>query len=241
VFQRKVNGLELTFHLAGINNQNFLMRDEQTGTYWQQITGLAVSGPLAGNRLTLVPADELSFVLWKAEQPQGTVLKDVPRYAGDYAPKTWDVRMAKVPTVLSYAQAGLKPRDLMLGVKAFGASRAFPCQAILKEKLIVDRVGSEPVLVVLGPDSKSIRVFRQRISGIAGTPQFYRIGSTGKPDEPLLMDAATGSRWNFQGCAIDGSTKGTCLERVEALKDYWFDWRNYNPDTTVFGIKHRIQ
>jgi len=44
VFQRVVNGVPLRFHLAGINNQNFLMRDEQTGTYWQQITGLAVSG-----------------------------------------------------------------------------------------------------------------------------------------------------------------------------------------------------
>ena len=28
---RTVNGLTLTFHLAGINNQNFLMRDEETG------------------------------------------------------------------------------------------------------------------------------------------------------------------------------------------------------------------
>ena len=69
MFQRTVDGVALRFHLAGINNQNFLMRDEQTGTYWQQITGLAVSGPLAGRRLTLVPTDELSFALWKAERP----------------------------------------------------------------------------------------------------------------------------------------------------------------------------
>jgi len=34
-----VDGLKLTFHLAGINSQNFLMRDEETGTYWQQISG----------------------------------------------------------------------------------------------------------------------------------------------------------------------------------------------------------
>jgi len=28
----------LHFYLAGINNQNFLMRDKETGTWWQQIT-----------------------------------------------------------------------------------------------------------------------------------------------------------------------------------------------------------
>jgi hypothetical protein len=53
----------------------------------------------------------------------------------------------------------------------------------------------------------------------------------------LLMDAATGSEWNFQGCAVSGKAKGACLEPVEVIKDYWFDWRNFNPSTTVYGKK----
>jgi hypothetical protein len=236
VFQRTVDGVALRFHLAGINNQNFLMRDEQTGTYWQQITGLAVAGPLRGKRLTLVAADELSFSLWKKEQPAGTVLKDATRFTAGYAPKNWDVRMAKAPTVISYAQSGLKARDLMLGVHSLGASRAFPYSAILKEKLIADRVGAQAVLVVLGPDNRSVRVFERRIPGVAGTPQFYRF-----MDGPFLMDAETGSEWNFQGCAVAGKLKGVCLPRVEAIKDYWFDWRNYNPATTVYGIHTKIR
>jgi len=216
------------------------MRDEQTGTYWQQITGVAVSGPLTGRRLALVHADELTFALWKKEQPHGTVLNDVPDYMREYAPKNWDQRMAKAPTVISYAQAGLKPRDLMLGVHAFGGSRAFPYEAVLKEKLIIDYVGSEPVMLVVGPDNRSVRVFRQRLPGVDSTPQFYRV--TEQPiAEALLLDAATGSQWDFQGCAVAGRFKGTCLQQVEVIKDYWFDWRNYRPDTTVYGIKHPIQ
>ena len=50
-----------------------------------------------------------------------------------------------------------------------------------------------------------------------------------------LADETTGSEWNFQGCAISGKMKGTCLEAIPMLKDYWFDWRNYNPRTTVYG------
>jgi hypothetical protein len=60
VLRGEIDGLRLTFHLAGINNQNFLMRDEQTGTYWQQITGAAISGPLAGRRLQIISSDELT-------------------------------------------------------------------------------------------------------------------------------------------------------------------------------------
>src|SRR5580658_9028706 len=99
---RDVDGLRLTFHLAGINNQNFLMRDEETGTYWQQISGLAVSGPLKGKQLTLVLSDELNFATGEAEEPQGTVLSDITKYVDGYAPKNWDVRMKRAPVVINF-------------------------------------------------------------------------------------------------------------------------------------------
>src|ERR1700722_13429574 len=104
--------MQLVFHLAGINNQNFLMRDEQTGSFWQQITGLAISGPLAGERLTLVHSDEISFAVWKAEQPGGTVLTDDARFVKEYASKDWDKKMSRYPTVISFAAPGLKNRDI---------------------------------------------------------------------------------------------------------------------------------
>jgi hypothetical protein len=242
VWGREVDGLRLTFHLAGINNQNFLMRDEETGTYWQQISGRAVSGPMAGKSLSLIPFDELTFALWKAEQPGGTVLQDVAAYASGYAPKDWDVKMRKAPTVLSYAQPGLAPRDLMFGMVASGVARAFPDKAVFESKLVQDRVGSEPVLVVVGPDGQSVRAFRARIPDGKGVTEFYRTFDDKASKQPgagaaipLMMDAATGSKWNFQGCAIEGVSRGACLDRVEVIKDYWFDWRHYHPDTTVFG------
>jgi hypothetical protein len=248
VWTRGSGGLVFTFHLAGINNQNFLMRDDQTGSYWQQITGEAVSGPLRGRRLTRVATDELSFALWSAEEPSGTVLKNVDRYVSDYEKKDWEVQMKKKHTVLSFADParGLEPRTLMLGVEAFGASRAFPCDAVLQDKLVLDRVGAEPVLLIVGPDGESIRVFRDRIPGIQGHTAFYRTldEKLSHPRDaawlkqawsaPLLMDEATGSQWNFQGCAVSGKASGLCLEPVEAIKDYWFDWRNYHPKTTVY-------
>jgi hypothetical protein len=235
VWTREVGGLRLTFHLAGINNQNFLMRDEETGSYWQQISGLAVSGPLKGRQLTLVHSDELTFATWKAEEPQGMVLKDVPKYASDYEAKDWDVTMKRVPIVIQFPEHSMKPRDLMLGIQAFGASRAFLYDQVIKEKLVKDHVGAEPVLLVAGPDDQSVRAFRDRIPGVDGAPDFYRM--TASNPGAFLMDAPTGSEWNFQGCAVSGKAKGVCLEPIPMLKDYWFDWRNYNPKTTIWGKK----
>jgi len=223
VWGRRVDGLTLTFHLAGINNQNFLMRDEETGSYWQQISGRAISGPLSGKVLKLIPADELSLALWKAEQPRGTLLKDVAQYAQGYAKPDWDVKMRSTPTVLSYARPGLSPRDLMIGIHAFGAARAFPYEDVIKQKLVRDHVGSEAVLLVAGPDGQSVRAFH-----LQPAVEFYRT-------DDGMMDESTGSHWNFQGCALDGEAKGYCLESVTLIKDYWFDWRHYNPETSVYG------
>jgi hypothetical protein len=235
VWGRDVAGLRLTFHLAGINNQNFLMRDEQTGTYWQQISGKAVSGPLTGSQLPFVHSDELNYGTWQSEEPQGTVLQDTAQYRFGYARKDWDVRMQRAPTVIDFREHGLKARDLMLGIQAFGASRAFLYDQVIREKLVADRVGAEPVLLVVGGDGQSVRAFRDRIPGVQGAPEFYRV--SGNEPGALLMDAATGSEWNFQGCAVSGKATGVCLEPVEVIKDYWFDWRDFNPSTTVYGRK----
>ncbi len=247
MWKRTVEGRTLTFHLAGINNQNFLMRDEETGSYWQQISGLAVSGPLAGKQLELVHSDELTFALFRSEQPGGSVLKPVKPFSKDYEDKDWDVKMAKARTVLDFPGSGLKPRELLLGVQTGGASRAYPVNVVLAEKLVQDRVGTVPLLVVVGQDGKSIRAFEARWAGTGPPPEFYRNSDVAVVDPkalaadgaknaglPIMMDSTSGSGWNFQGCAVSGAMQGTCLKPVAMLKDYWFDWRNYNPKTTVY-------
>jgi hypothetical protein len=232
-----VAGRRLTFHLAGINNQNFLMRDEETGSYWQQISGIAISGPLKGRQLNLVLSDELAFRTWKAEEPNGTVLKAVSQYAAEYAPKDWDVSMRREPTVIQFPEHGMQPRDLVLGIQTSDASRAFLYGRVIQEKVVKGYVGFQPVLIVVGPDEQSVRAFADRIPGVDGVPDFYRV-TANKPGT-LLVDAATGGEWNFQGCALTGKAKGTCLEHIPMLKDYWFNWRNYNPQTTIWGNSTR--
>jgi hypothetical protein len=232
VWRRQIDGRVLTWRLAGINNQNFLARDEETGSFWQQISGKAVSGSMVGRQLELVHSYEVTFALWREENPAGKVLKPLPKYASDYEDKDWDVKMKRVRTVVDTRKTGREPRELMLGVTAGGSVKAYVLDRVLEEKLVQDRVGSEPVILVVGHDNKSIRVFASRLPGGAEAPDFYREAAA-KADGPLMRDAG-GSEWNFQGCAINGPAAGKCLTPVAALKDYWFDWHRYHPDTAVY-------
>ena len=231
MWKREVNGLTLTFHLAGINNQNFLMRDDETGTFWQQISGMAVSGPLAGRHLELVHCDELSFAAWRTENPNGTVLKPEAQFSASYEKKDWEKSIGKLPSVVDTRDTGIAPRQIMLGIAAFGTSRAYPLERVLESKLVLDRLNGEPVLLVVGTDGVSVRAFHGR-AGQEQAPDFYR--KTEAAGAALFIDSRNGSNWDFRGCAIDGALQGRCLEPLDVIKDYWFDWRLYHPQTTVF-------
>jgi hypothetical protein len=161
-------------------------------------------------------------------------VRDVAAYTREYSPEDWDVQMAKARTVIQFRENGMEPRDIVMGVEAFGKARAYRYDALVHEKLVMDRIGVEPVMVALGSDGASVRIFRRKIAGIDPPTDFYRVEN----QAALFMDAATGSGWNFQGCAISGKLQGTCLEQVETVKDYWFDWRNYHKDTTIFKGSH---
>jgi hypothetical protein len=229
VWNRIVDGRLLHFRLAGINNGNALLRDEETGSIWQQSTGEAIYGPLKGKQLQLVRSNELTFGLWKQEQPHGQVLQPNSLYASEYDPKDWEKHVEKTRTVVDTTKSGIGPHQLMLGITLTGENKAYPIESILAAKLIQDRVGTTPVLLLVGPDGTSIRTFETRFEG-GPTDLTFATGS----HDGTMTDAETGSTWNFQGCAVEGSLSGRCLKEIDAHKDYWFDWMNHHPDSTVF-------
>jgi len=236
VWETTVDGRVLNFHLAGVNNQNFIMRDEETGSWWQQVSGECVLGPLKGRRLKPFDHDELTFAAWEREGAAGRVLRPDPRVeaAGQYARPDWEQRMQRVPvaTALADPDAVLPARTLVVGVEAGGAAKAYPADALARQNPVVDTIGSAPVIVLLGEDGKSVRAFDRRLEG--KTLEFFL-----KPGTRELLDAETGSAWDFTGASTSGALAGRRLTRLRPVKDYWFDWKTYHPDTGVYLLGER--
>lgn len=225
---RSVDGQVLRFHLAGINNQNFLMRDEETGSVWQQVSGEAIAGPLRGKRLRPIPSDELRLARLREEAPAATVLRGeaTREAAGDYTPG-WEAELAGLPTVVDTGGTGLPPRALIVGLEVNGHARAYPIERLRDEVVVLDEIGDVGVLLWM-PDADSLRVFRRRLPG-EGAAIFTRDGDR-------IVEVESASAFTFDGCAAAGPRLGQCLDRVPALKDFWFDWRLYHPETTIYGV-----
>jgi len=231
VWKSTLGGRTLHFHLAGINNQNFIMRDEETGSWWQQITGCARFGPLAGQCLEACPWDEVSFTIWKEEHPRTRVLRPDDRMKGDYASADWEKEIAELPTVApGDPQDDLKPRDLVVGVTLGSEATAYPVAALTATNAILDEVGETPVLILLHPDGGSLRCFDRRVDG--GALNLFLRTDTNLTE---LLDTRTGSTWGFSGLATAGPLSGRRLARIPCLKDFWFDWKAYHANTRVYG------
>jgi hypothetical protein len=98
----------------------------------------------------------------------------------------------------------------------------------------MDTVGGVPIFVVAGDDKKSVRAYERTVDG-------RRLEFFVKSDaSPLVMiDAETGSEWDFAGRATTGPLAGRQLTKVAVLNDYWFDWKAYHPDTAVYRLGDR--
>lgn len=289
---RELHGRVLHFYLAGINDENFLMRDRETGSWWQQVTGRAIAGPLRGAQLRLLSSEEISFGLWRREYPWGTVLAPVAADRANYVRPGWVQRYHKYPVVVPLPKGPLRGRMLVVGVTIAGHSVAYPLAQVAAQGVIEDTVGATPIVVALGPDHRTVRVFLRRAPGLGADAAFFkevasrpapaaqvkslavaqsaRVESAGwrltkrpatpakdaaqarrlAPAQPqkaqakprfalapwVLLDAATGSQWNFRGCAIQGKEKGRCLPILPSLTEDWFDWHHYHPRSRVWSV-----
>lgn len=75
VFSRVVDGKVLDFGVTGwLRNSNLIMYDRQTESWWQEFTGEAIVGRMAGKKLEKVPARIESFAKFAKRHPGGDVL-----------------------------------------------------------------------------------------------------------------------------------------------------------------------
>lgn len=238
IFSRRLNGLLLTFRLIGINNQNAMLEDLESRSWWQQASGEAVAGPLKGQRLTLLAHDEVTFALWAREHPDTKVLARVDPELD--IRKGWEDRMKDVPTVVpAPPKDPLHRRALVVGIVAGGQAKAYPREKLTPEAnrgkgkppmttAVMDTVGGVPVAVLVGGDGISIRVFVRRIDG-------HPIELMARPGSSpaRFIDPASGSEFDLTGEAISGPLDGQRLEQIHSISEFWFDWLLRHPDSKI--------
>jgi hypothetical protein len=75
-YDRRTEAGVLEFsNTSALYENDMVMVDRQTGSYWWQAAGDAIVGELTGNRLEALPAETVSWDQWRDRHPRGLVLK----------------------------------------------------------------------------------------------------------------------------------------------------------------------
>ena len=89
VWSRRVEGRTLHFHLAGIKNQNFIMRDEETGSWWQSAGARAAMGTDDTGPSLVEPGDPLGETVSRPRDRTGDLLEEREFWRVEAGDSTW--------------------------------------------------------------------------------------------------------------------------------------------------------
>ena len=234
MFRAEAKGNALQFDTAGLIGSNEVFKDRETGSKWQQSSLEAISGPLKGTHLELYPFLETRWSEWQKQHPDTLVLKPLPGYAE---------RMPAENAIINQGVSGmagpapfptfghdnrLRPRDTVVGLETGGAVKAYPIIALDNVRVVNDRVGTSPVLIVHQPASDATTAF---IAEADGKTLRFRAADA---EADRLTDVETHSTWTAYGECVSGRLKGTHLKRVILEPEFWFSWSEFHPKTELY-------
>ncbi len=156
-YQRTVKGRVLTFGVSGLLYRGqFLLYDRETESLWAHYEGRAVSGPLAGTRLTRLQTRQEPMGAWFKRHPQTQVLARPERMRIDYRYSPYQAYWISedVPWKLSVRDDRYHPKELVLGVRVKGKTRAYLGSILTSEGgRIVDEIAGVKIRIVYDSDT----------------------------------------------------------------------------------------
>lgn len=125
--------------------RNLLFYDRQTDSLWSQLLAQAVTGPLAGTRLHVLPAENTTWGEWKQTHPKSRVLSFATGHLRNYDLDPYaDVPLSRNPALL-----------VLAGEKA----KIYPFSELKKTPSpVLDRVGDHAVKIIFVAGSDTARV-----------------------------------------------------------------------------------
>lgn len=239
---RRQGGEPFTFGTSGLlYRSNKLMIDRQTGTLWSNLTGEPVLGPGLGKTtardpegLPVLPLTLTTWREWRARNPRTTVLaldrRLGERWGYDYSPGAAERKRQGVSFPAGPAIAGtrgasaLDPGAEVFAVRLRNLAKAYPVDLVLREKVVNDRLGENPLVVVGDSQSGAVRAYRS--GGRTFAP-----GS--RADE--LVDG-TGARWiaGEDSLSPSGPEAFAPLERIPGHQAFWFGWYSFFPESELY-------
>lgn len=227
VFSPVIDGKSEDFRLVGMDHFNAMFEDATTKSWWRQVNGVAIAGPLQGKTLAEIPSEQMRLEAWIRRHPNTLVMQADTTFKEQYEGlKNFDEGKSK--SALTRVDAlSWKNKSLIVGVQLGRHARAYDWNDLIAHRVINDTLAGTALAVLVESDRASFHVW-QRDS----------LAFTFDVSTSLLKDEQTQSVWNWRGECIEGVSKGSKLQVVQSYQEFWHSWRTFHPQTTRHGVSN---
>lgn len=224
VFDRRPTDLRhdglLTFdNTSALFENDMVMVDQETNTYWWQVGGRAIVGNLTGATLGLLPSMTTSWGAWLDLHPDTQVLSDDQGFGRNYGRDPFDSYAARLDS------GGATP--FPTSEEAFADQRLSPGTRIIG----FDLGGGPAAVAVLANEPTPVAIEDTNVVLLDGRGGggFFSSSVNGEPatftaDGDVFIDSVTGSSWNAAGRAVAGPASGEQLTAEPSSAAFWFAW-----------------
>lgn len=248
VFDRRVDGQVHSFGVSGLLRlSDLVMWDRETESLWQQASGEAIVGELAGKRLEFVPSSLINWGQFKEAFPKGKVLsrESFPLYKDIYGfnpYENYDRGQGKPFLFSGELDTRLPAMERIVGMRIGQEAVAYPFSALKERRVVQDRVGGQEFVIFWGLSDTASALSEADIekARAVGTATVFEPVVDGRrltfvaESDSRFRDNETGSVWDMAGQALSGPLAGKSLRPLVYGTHFWFSWASFNPDTGIF-------
>jgi hypothetical protein len=128
-FDARIDGRVLSFGVSGLlYNSDVLLYDRQTQSLWSQLLGQAISGPMKGQHLKMLPLTHTTWAGWRAGHPASEVLaaNTGMQRAYERDPYAGYETSEEIMFPVAFRSAGYHPKERVLGIRIGEQAKAYP-------------------------------------------------------------------------------------------------------------------
>ncbi|PWQ96204.1 DUF3179 domain-containing protein [Leucothrix arctica] len=135
VYEGNQGGRTLKLGVSGLlYNSDVLLYDRQTETLWSQILSKGISGPLKGQKLTMIESSQTRWSKWLKQHPNTKVLSTQTGYSRDYRSSPYGNydNNTNLYFPVSRESRRYHPKERVLGITINGKTKAYPFKELAK-------------------------------------------------------------------------------------------------------------
>ena len=212
VYEPTVNGLPEQFRLVGMDHFNAMFEDATTKSWWRQVTGEAITGKLKGVQMPEFFSTQTSLSKWLQLNPNSLIMQADSAFINQYDTSFNFENGKSISELTGTDSLSGKDKSWVIGVKAGKERKSFDWNQLKKERIIMDKIGDKPVMVVLAIDDKSFFAFER-----PGENSFFNLRN-----DTIFFDE---KHYKINGQAIDTTVS---LKPLPAYQEFLHSWNTFN-------------